>query len=261
MAKFHVNEKGEPGQCKATFRPCPLGLSADEHHKSPEAARLAYENSMEEKLGSDLTSASTKSSVRGVTQPSTNSFVFPPPKLPAASRSAEEKRVRVRAAADDQKVAAAIKTNITSEVTERWRNSPDPTNVKLAKTMERFQNGKITEKELADSIGNDGVVAYEDGVKQLRDGAIEKVRLDNLQATHELNASIKAQQDAIVSSIESKTLGYSYDIREEQVDPLPSPKEVAARKSQVAAKLERLKQDMPIYRKFAEIHYGEDSVS
>lgn len=42
MARYHINEKGEPGLCKAKPGNCPLG-SADEHHDSPEAARAAYE--------------------------------------------------------------------------------------------------------------------------------------------------------------------------------------------------------------------------
>lgn len=41
MARYHINSKGEPGQCKAQ-QACPFG-DASEHHDSPEAAREAFE--------------------------------------------------------------------------------------------------------------------------------------------------------------------------------------------------------------------------
>lgn len=45
MAKFHVNNAGEVGQCKATQGGCPFGGDA-QHYESPEIARKAYELSM-----------------------------------------------------------------------------------------------------------------------------------------------------------------------------------------------------------------------
>lgn len=47
MAKYHITAKGEPGVCRATSKPCPLG-SDDKHYDSPEAAREAYEKEQKE---------------------------------------------------------------------------------------------------------------------------------------------------------------------------------------------------------------------
>lgn len=50
MAKFHVNPNtGEPGPCRATIQ-CRFGLSEEKHFNSPEAARIDYENKMQEQL-------------------------------------------------------------------------------------------------------------------------------------------------------------------------------------------------------------------
>lgn len=46
MAKYHVNSAGEAGTCRATKGGCPFG-GEDEHYSSPEAARAAFEESME----------------------------------------------------------------------------------------------------------------------------------------------------------------------------------------------------------------------
>lgn len=46
MAKYHVNAAGEAGPCRATKGGCPFG-GEDEHYSSPEAARAAFEESME----------------------------------------------------------------------------------------------------------------------------------------------------------------------------------------------------------------------
>lgn len=45
MAKYHVNDKGESGQCRAEKGGCPFGGEA-QHYSSPEIARQAYELSM-----------------------------------------------------------------------------------------------------------------------------------------------------------------------------------------------------------------------
>lgn len=45
MAKFHINPKGEAGECKAKGGTCPFG-GEDKHHSSPEAAREAFEKNM-----------------------------------------------------------------------------------------------------------------------------------------------------------------------------------------------------------------------
>jgi hypothetical protein len=50
MSKFHVNGKGEAGECRAEQGRCPFG-GADEHYTSPEAAREAYEKTMGAKKG------------------------------------------------------------------------------------------------------------------------------------------------------------------------------------------------------------------
>ncbi len=42
MAKFHLNEQGDPGRCRAWKGKCPFG-SNEEHYDSLEAARKAYE--------------------------------------------------------------------------------------------------------------------------------------------------------------------------------------------------------------------------
>lgn len=46
MAKFHINNAGEAGQCRATQGGCPFGGEA-QHYDNPDAARKAYESSME----------------------------------------------------------------------------------------------------------------------------------------------------------------------------------------------------------------------
>lgn len=43
MPRFHINDKGEPGQCRAE-KNCPFGLSDGEHYTTKEEARKAYEN-------------------------------------------------------------------------------------------------------------------------------------------------------------------------------------------------------------------------
>lgn len=58
MAKFHVNNAGEAGQCRATQGGCPFGGEA-QHYESPEVAREAFELSM---AGSQLPEASKKTS-------------------------------------------------------------------------------------------------------------------------------------------------------------------------------------------------------
>lgn len=45
MSKFHLNDKGEAGQCRATQGGCPFGGEA-QHYSSTEKARTAYEASM-----------------------------------------------------------------------------------------------------------------------------------------------------------------------------------------------------------------------
>ena len=45
MARYHVNDQGEPGPCRAKTRPCPFG-SEEEHYASPELAREAFEDEM-----------------------------------------------------------------------------------------------------------------------------------------------------------------------------------------------------------------------
>lgn len=42
MSKFHVNGAGNPGKCRAVIGLCPFG-SIEEHHDSPESARVAFE--------------------------------------------------------------------------------------------------------------------------------------------------------------------------------------------------------------------------
>jgi len=48
MAKFHVNDMGEAGRCRAKAGNCPFAGDED-HYSSPEEARVAYENSMSQK--------------------------------------------------------------------------------------------------------------------------------------------------------------------------------------------------------------------
>src|SRR5579875_3211223 len=48
MARYHINEQGNPGLCKATVR-CPFG-DASEHYSTPEQAREAYEIQVESVL-------------------------------------------------------------------------------------------------------------------------------------------------------------------------------------------------------------------
>lgn len=45
MAKYHVNDKGEPGKCGALKGKCPFGGEKD-HHENEAAARAAYEAKM-----------------------------------------------------------------------------------------------------------------------------------------------------------------------------------------------------------------------
>jgi len=45
MAKYHLNSKGEPGNCRAAKGNCPFG-SDDQHFSTKEAARSAYEKEM-----------------------------------------------------------------------------------------------------------------------------------------------------------------------------------------------------------------------
>ena len=42
---FHINDKGDPGACKAQPGNCPFG-SAAEHYVTEQEARAAYEASM-----------------------------------------------------------------------------------------------------------------------------------------------------------------------------------------------------------------------
>lgn len=58
MAKFHINNSGEAGQCKATQGGCPFGGDA-QHYESPEIARQAFELSM---AGSQVPEVSKKTS-------------------------------------------------------------------------------------------------------------------------------------------------------------------------------------------------------
>ena len=48
MAKYHINNRGEPGVCNAQNGACPFGGASD-HYDSPEAASAAFEKLMEEK--------------------------------------------------------------------------------------------------------------------------------------------------------------------------------------------------------------------
>ena len=48
MAKYHINKKGEPGVCRASYS-CPLG-GEDEHYGSAKEAAQAYEKSMTDAL-------------------------------------------------------------------------------------------------------------------------------------------------------------------------------------------------------------------
>lgn len=43
MAKYHINNSGDVGECSARAGNCPFG-GADEHYTSAEAARTAYES-------------------------------------------------------------------------------------------------------------------------------------------------------------------------------------------------------------------------
>jgi hypothetical protein len=47
MAKFHINLKGDAGECKAKSGTCPFGAE-DKHFGSPEAARTAFEETMKQ---------------------------------------------------------------------------------------------------------------------------------------------------------------------------------------------------------------------
>jgi hypothetical protein len=58
MAKFHVNNSGEPGKCAAEHGRCPFGGDA-QHYESSEVARQAFELSM---AGSQVPEASKKTS-------------------------------------------------------------------------------------------------------------------------------------------------------------------------------------------------------
>lgn len=59
MSKFHVNDKGEAGQCRAEKGGCPFGGEA-QHYSSPENARQAYELSM---AGEQIATISRKPAV------------------------------------------------------------------------------------------------------------------------------------------------------------------------------------------------------
>lgn len=50
MTRFHINDAGNPGECRALHGQCPFG-SESEHHASAEEARKAYEVSMETEYG------------------------------------------------------------------------------------------------------------------------------------------------------------------------------------------------------------------
>lgn len=47
MVKYHINGKGEPGQCRAT-KACPFGDMTEDHYSSPEDARRGYEKNFEQ---------------------------------------------------------------------------------------------------------------------------------------------------------------------------------------------------------------------
>lgn len=183
----------------------------------------------------------------------------------ARSRTREEieartKIIRSLLAAEAQKYAELVESHITPDVVERWRNSSDKHHLRLSRSVDDFRNGKITEAHLSVAIGDNGNMAYHEGVKELQKAAVEKVRLDNLQAISDFNASIRAQQDALILSIDPKALGRGYDVRNENTEDLPSPGEIASRQAEVNAKLERLKLDLPIYSKFTEIYYDEEGL-
>jgi hypothetical protein len=68
MSKFHVNDKGEAGQCRANNGGCPFGGEA-QHYSSPEIARQAYELSMAgEQFATVKKSASDKAASERVKQ-------------------------------------------------------------------------------------------------------------------------------------------------------------------------------------------------
>jgi hypothetical protein len=45
MAKYHINDKGNPGKCTAQSGNCPFGDDT-KHYSSKEEARNVYENKM-----------------------------------------------------------------------------------------------------------------------------------------------------------------------------------------------------------------------
>ena len=47
MAKYHLRENGEPGLCRASSKPCPLGAGPEEHYGTKAEARQAFELVME----------------------------------------------------------------------------------------------------------------------------------------------------------------------------------------------------------------------
>lgn len=50
MKRFHVNNKGEPGECSAGSGNCPFGDSNTEHFNTKEGARTYYETKESKKL-------------------------------------------------------------------------------------------------------------------------------------------------------------------------------------------------------------------
>lgn len=76
MSKFHLNDKGEAGQCKATQGGCPFGGEA-QHYSSTEKARTAYEASMAaEQIPATVkkTFATSEQKVESVSLPSREDF-------------------------------------------------------------------------------------------------------------------------------------------------------------------------------------------
>lgn len=52
--KFHVNDKGIVGECKATVKECPIGEADTEHYPTEQAARAAYEEKQSHKILKNL---------------------------------------------------------------------------------------------------------------------------------------------------------------------------------------------------------------
>jgi hypothetical protein len=72
MSKFHVNDKGESGQCRAEKGGCPFGGEA-QHYSTPEIARQAYELSMAGEQIATIKKAPSEKVVKAV-ENLTNSF-------------------------------------------------------------------------------------------------------------------------------------------------------------------------------------------